>query len=325
MKRITIAAVLLTLLGCISVYAQDSGMWAAQQANQQAMQAAQQASQQATQDAQQANQQAMQNTGPVSGHTRQPVFSVKPGTVKPGTRVRIKCRTHYAAIYYTTNGWTPTVHSRRYTGPIVVSTTTDLQAIAIAPKMGRSLIAGANYTVPGSAPTIEPLVLPADGLLAAGTRLHLATHATVDSKTAQIGDPIGIVLDQDIKAGATVLARKGTPIQATITLADHAGHAGTPGDLAFEVHFLTIHGTAVPLEGGETLEGANHYARTRRLFLIPVVGLSALAIHGDEAQIQPGMTFTAVVAKDTHLEPQPTGAHVSRSTSSSLTSCLCHH
>jgi Chitobiase/beta-hexosaminidase C-terminal domain len=300
--------VLVIFLGCISAYAQDPGM----QANQQAMDQMQQASQQAIQQMQQtqnqqamqqANDAAMQNTGPAYALTRQPVFSQKPGTVAPGTSVLIKCPTHYAAIYYTTNGWSPTVRSRRYKGPIVINATTQLQAIAIAPNKARSFIVRADYTVQGSEAAIDPLALPADDLLAAGTRLHLATNAVVDSKTAQVGDPISLVLNQDIKAGDAILAPKGTPVQATITLAHRAGHVGTPGDLAFEVHSLTIHGTVVPLDGGETLEGTNHYNRVRGLILIPDAGVAALAIRGGDAQIQPGMTFTAAVAKDTRLQP----------------------
>lgn len=299
-------------LGSISVYSQDPGAVAAQQAtqqaiqaNQQAIQQSQQAAQQASQQATQATQQAMQdaqNTGPVIAITRPPEFSVRAGGVSPGTTVRIKCPTHYATIYYTTNGWTPTTASRRYQGPVTINTTTELQAIAIAPNFARSLITRADYTVRGSALAITPLALAPGGVLAAGTRLHLVTGATVDSRTARVGDSLSLLLNQDIKAGDTILASKGTPVQATITLADPAGHAGVPGDLAFEVHSLTIHGTVVPLRGGETLEGTNHY-KARGLMLIPVAGIASLAIRGDEAQIKPGMTLTAAVAKDTPLQP----------------------
>src|ERR1039458_4520970 len=137
------ATILVLFLGSIFAYGQDdAGMMAAQQAMQQSIQASQQATQQALQDMQQAaqasqqfSQQAMQdastlNSGPVFAVTRQPTFFVQmgvvpPGTtvrvkqrlsqepkgrgaVEPGSTVRIKCITHYAVIYYTTNGWTPT-------------------------------------------------------------------------------------------------------------------------------------------------------------------------------------------------------------------------
>jgi len=305
--------VLLFVLGSLPAFGQDPGAMAAQQAmqqaidaNQQAIQASQQAmqaSQQASQQAQQDMQNAQQNTAPLVGITRPPAFSVKAGTVTAGTTVRLKCPTHYAVLYYTTNGWTPTTSSRRYTGPIPITASTQLQAIAIAPNFVRSPIARAEYTVPGSPAEPQPLALSADGVLRAGTRLHLVTGETINSKSVQVGDKIALQLDEDVTLGETVLVPKGTPVEATITQADRSGHLGTPGDIAFEVHSLTVHGTKIPLQGGEALEGANHYG-SRNYMLIPVVGIiPALATRGDEATIKPGMTFTAAVAADTPLHP----------------------
>ncbi len=275
----------------------------AQMANQQAMQDMQQASQQATQNMQQAMQNAQQDSAPAVAVARQPTFSVKAGTIAPGTAVRIKCRTHYAVIYYTTNGWTPTTASRRYKGPIRIPFSTQLQAIAIAPNMARSPLASVKYTVGGAAATVFPLPLGADGVLRAGTRLHLVTDSTVSSKDAEVGDNITILLDQDIRAGDAVVIPKGTPVDAAIIQADPAGHVSVPGDVAFEVHSLTARGVQIPLNGGETLEGANHAARAKGLLLIPVVGAFSLLTRGDEAEIKPGMTFTVAVAADTPLEP----------------------
>jgi hypothetical protein len=119
---ITMKAALLVLVFCsVSAYGQDdAGMMAAQQAiqaSQQAQQAAQQSIDQATIMSQQSTinmQQAMANTsspgcpGPIIGAAIQPTFSVKQGKVASGTVVRIKSATHYATIYYTTDGWAPT-------------------------------------------------------------------------------------------------------------------------------------------------------------------------------------------------------------------------
>jgi hypothetical protein len=110
------------------------------------------------------------------------------------------------------------------------------------------------------------------------------------------------VLDQDVKIGNAVVVPKGPPVTAAITQADPAAHAGAPGDIAFQVHFLTVHGTQIPLRGGETLEGENRYGSHALLF-VPVVGLASLAIRSDEAEINPGMVLTADVAADTPLQP----------------------
>jgi hypothetical protein len=232
--------------------------------------------------------------------TGQPALSIKSGEVESGTTMRIKCHTRRAVIYYTTNGWTPTIASHRYLEPIKINSSMELQAIAVAPHMARSLVAKADYTVQGPRTSIQPVALPANGVLLAGTRLHLVTGSQLNSRTAQVGDTISILLNQEITAGNAILLPKGTPVQATITLADPAGHAGVPGELAFAVHSLTAKGLAIPLAGGETLEGANHYD-ARGLLLVPVAAIVSLTARGDEAQIKPGMEFTVAVAKDTPL------------------------
>ena len=311
------AALLVLVFGSALAYGQDAGMMAAQQA----MQAAQMANQQAVQDAQMANQQAMQfaqqasqdaqqaslnaslYSGPSVAIARQPAFSIKAGVMAPGTTVRIKCPTRYAVIYFTTNGWTPTPASRIYKGPITINDTTQLQAIAIAPNMGRSPIAIANFTVNSPVTPVYPLTLAADGVLRARTRLHLVTNSTVNSKTAEVGDSISILLDQDVNLGEAIVIPRGTPVDAAITQADSSGHMGTPGDIAFEVDSITVGGTMVPLFGGETLEGANHYSKVRGLILIPVAGAAGLLVRGEDAEIKPGMTFTVAVAEDTPLKP----------------------
>ena len=290
-------ALLLLVLGSASAFGQDDGgMMAAQQASQQAMQAMQQASQQMQQDmqtAQQANQQfsqqmhdAQQYFGPVVCNPVQPTFSVKSGKIKAGTKVRIKWRyaNNYAAIYYTTDGWTPTIASTRYNGPIPIDATTELQAIAVSPNRLLSPVARAEYTVTGPVTPTPPLVLSADGVLHAGIRFHLVTNSTVNSKTAHVGDSIDILLDQDVKAGDAVVIPKGTPVASVFTAASPAAKHNLPGDLAFKICSINVLGKSVPLSGGETLEGEAGWKPK-------------------EAEIEPGMSFTVTVAADTPLKP----------------------
>jgi hypothetical protein len=243
------------------------------------------------------------NTGPYIPTTGRPQFSVKAGEVKSGTKVSIRCPTPNAVVYYTTTGWTPTTSSRRYTGPITLLATTQLEAMAAAPNMEKSYYVRSSYKVKGPALTVFPLEIGADGVLHAKTRLHLATTSTVSSKTAELGDKIPILLDQDVNVGGVVEFAKGTPVDASITAVTQAGLLSSPGMITFAVHSLAGNGTTVALQGGERLDGAIHTRRNILLAVTIVGAIPAVATNGSEAEIKPGMKFTVAVATDTALKP----------------------
>jgi len=296
-------ASLMTVLGSVSAYCQDGS---AAQSMRDFEKTERQQDETLRQQNENQQQMAQQNSDPAMGITAQPKFSVKQGKIQPGTMVHVTCPTHYAVIYYTTNGWSPTTSSRRYTGPIPITATTTLQAIAQAPKMTQSSITQASYKVNGPATPVLPLVLAADGVLHAKTRLHLATNSTVSSKTAEVGDKLDIVLDQDVKVGDAVVIAKGTAVDATIAIADPAGTVGEPGDIAFEVHSLAVRGIQIPIKGGESLEGISHQKRafiTAAALTVTFVGAVAAVMmtHGGQAEIKPGMKFTGAVVADTPL------------------------
>ncbi len=212
-----------------------------------------------------------------------PTLSRASGTLQPGTKISFKTETHYAALYYTTNGWTPTTQSARYTGPIAINANTHLEVIAVGPNFVRSAVERADYQVADSpAPVLESaVVVPEDGILRAGTPLRVAfAGKEIDSETAAVGDDITVALDEQIKLSETILAPKGAPVIASLTFADPS-HSSAPGDLVFEIHSVEMAGKRVPLFGGETLEG--------------VKGL----LGGKGAKIKPGMTAMAFVAADT--------------------------
>lgn len=84
-----------------------------------------------------------------------PIFSVAPGPYGATQTVAIACSTPGASIFYTTNGATPTVASSAYTGPISVTATEVLKAIATAAGYAQSAVATAAYTIatPAATPT----------------------------------------------------------------------------------------------------------------------------------------------------------------------------
>jgi hypothetical protein len=77
-----------------------------------------------------------------------PTFSIGSGTYTTAQTVTISDATSGSTIYYTTNGSTPTISSNTYTGPIIISSTGTLEAIATASGYVSSGVASATYTIP---------------------------------------------------------------------------------------------------------------------------------------------------------------------------------
>jgi hypothetical protein len=321
----TLLVIVMLAVSASYAQAQDPGQMAAQQAAQQATQQANQDAQQAMQMSQQAALTAAQQAQmaqaaaatPPCCAIAKPKFSVKAGSYASPVTVKLTDKTRGAIIYYTTDGWTPTAASNRYLGPITISSTTTLQAIAVGPYYaysGRSFVVSAQYNINSPAATLPaPANPPAaaeaatevspDGkvTLAQGTPVPLIFGADVNSKTASVGDLIPLALSDDLKVGNVVVARKGSAAAALVIQVDKTGAGGAPGDITFQVNSLTVNGSVIQLSGFATKEG--EAKPPNAAFLIPVVGPLTVLKHGADAEIKKGTPFTAFVNADTALSP----------------------
>ena len=270
--------------------------------------AAQEAARQAQQDADDAAHSLQ--PAPNATATAQPSFSLKSGKYQSPITVWLKTPTRGAIIYYTTDGWTPTALSNRYTGPITIDSTTTLQAIAVVPYYSRSLISVAQYTFPSTpAPAPEKSFVNAvpdvsgKYILARDTPVPVAFTSQVSSKNLEIGDKLPLTLAEDLTLGNAVLAQKGTPVEAVVTDADGSRKGGTAGTITFVVHSFKVSSTTVFLRGTATKEGITKVPNASFLVssLIPLVGEAILLRHGGEAVILQGMCFTVTVFDDVLL------------------------
>ncbi len=82
-----------------------------------------------------------------------PILAPPPGQYGSTQTVTLSDATAGAAIYYTTNATTPSTGSTRYTGPIAVSGSETVQAIAVANGYQASTVAGGAYLIGGAVTT----------------------------------------------------------------------------------------------------------------------------------------------------------------------------
>ena len=281
-----------------------------QQAAQTSAQAAERANEQAIRDAQQANQ----NAHPVSGCTdcvvRTPRFSMKSGTYSVPFTVTITADRN-AVVYYTLDGWTPTVNSDKYTGPIEVDRTATLQAVAVSPRGRFSRITTADFKLtdtdaasvyPGLPPVEITSTAPSrQRTIPKGTAVPLMFVSAVSSKSARVGDTLALALAQDLTSDGVVWLSKGTPAVATVTAVDKPRGMGVPGEIFFQADYIQADGTTIKLGGSAAKQGQDQVKKASAL----TVGVPAgIFVHGKDAEIRQGALFTAYVENDALL-PMP--------------------
>ena len=109
-----------------------------------------------------------------------PAFSLAAGTYTSIQTVSLSDSIAGAAIFYTVDGSAPTVNSARYTAPLTVSTTTTVNAIAIAAGYNSSPVASGTFTInlPAAAmPTFSPV---------AGTYTSVQTVSIADATAGAV-------------------------------------------------------------------------------------------------------------------------------------------
>jgi hypothetical protein len=93
-----------------------------------------------------------------------PTFSPPSGTTFTTiVSVSISDLTPSSTIYYTTDGSTPTTGSTVYSGPLTISATTTVKAIAAASGLTNSAVGSATYSLVGPTVTDTPSASPAAG------------------------------------------------------------------------------------------------------------------------------------------------------------------
>jgi hypothetical protein len=168
------------------------------------------------------------DTGASQPQVEMPAFSPGAGTYSSTQSVTISSSTNGASIRYTTDGSTPTSSSGTvYSGPVTVSSTSTLKAIAYKSGMTDSAVATAAYTInvaQVAAPSFSP---------AAGT---YTTGQTVTISSATSGATIRYTTDGSTPTstngtvGNTVVINANTTLKAIATKSGMTDSSVTTGD-----------------------------------------------------------------------------------------------
>ena len=209
-------------------------------------------------------------TAPVILPNPKPIGSPASGAVVSGTRISLMTEVFGGAIYYTTNGMTPTTASTRYTTPIVITGTPSspevvIKAITVKPGIPNSEVAEFRYTVKLPDKANKPTASHLGGVVAEGKMISLMTstegaeiyYTTDNSEPTALSElyiaPIEINEDTVLKAIA-VLAGTGVENSAVATfiyvldtsttpMFIGAHEAGIAGDeIEINVSILNNHG-----------------------------------------------------------------------------------
>ena len=170
-----------------------------------------------------------------------PTFNPPAETFSAPITVTIGDATTSAAIYYTTDGTTPTAGSSVYSGPITVSSTETLKAIATANGDSNSAVAAATYAMAAAAPaptfdppagSYNPPITVTISDAAAGAAIYYTTDGTppASSPTANIySGPISVSSTETLKAVATAGGDSDSAVAfATYSMAQPPPPSGLP-------------------------------------------------------------------------------------------------
>jgi hypothetical protein len=202
---------------------------------------------------------------PVFAASTTPTFSPAPGSYSSAQSVTLSAPLSASgvplpvAIFYTTNGSTPTFSSTQYSGPIAVSATETIKAISLAEEgpYAASAVASGTYTIP----QIVSWVPPTQHIYSGGANSEGVLDAT-DSIPATIsytaavqpsGVPVAISPSTVLKQGNYVLT-------ATFTPDDSANYSITSQSIPFSVQNMNVF-----VSGSESVASFYHDGTLQRL------------------------------------------------------------
>ncbi|HEV2402519.1 MAG TPA: chitobiase/beta-hexosaminidase C-terminal domain-containing protein [Candidatus Sulfotelmatobacter sp.] len=225
-----------------------------------------------------------------------PTFSPAAGTYTSAQTVTLSDTTTGVTIYYTTNGKTPTSSDTKYTGPITVTSTETIKAIAIANGCSSSTIGSAAYTINAS-PDFQLSVKPTSLTIVAGqSGTATFTVTPLNGFNSQVSFACsGLPAEAACSFNPATVTPSGSAVSSTLTVTTTANSASTaPSRFVF-------YATLFPMLAMFGLGCGRRTPHLRLLTLLIFIALALTACGGSSSQKQitgtpPGTSTISVSA-----------------------------
>ena len=162
-----------------------------------------------------------------------PSIAPAPGTYGVAQSVVLSSATPDAVIYFSTDGTTPTAGATQYSAPFSVGTSATVEAIAISPTVGTSMVESAAYVISDTAPvgsfsltaspataiapgasTLSTVTITPSGGFTGGVAVACAIGGgasfAVDAPTCSVSQPAAITGTAAVTSTLTVNTQAGT-------------------------------------------------------------------------------------------------------------------
>lgn len=162
-----------------------------------------------------------------------------------------------------------------------------------------SIALGQDTAAPALQPVAATVPAPSKLVLKEGTDVKLKFADDLSSKTAAEGDPVTLILDEDLKVGDVIVAKAGCKATGTISNAKKAGMMGKAGELNMRLEHLKVGDQRVRLRGSKGKEGEGKVGTAVALTVL--FGPIGLIKHGKNVDVKAGTPIAAYVDEDISL------------------------
>lgn len=169
---------------------------------------------------------------------------------------------------------------------------------ALAATVSPALAQQAGPEIAAVPPAVEQSApaLPQKPALPKGTLVRLMVLKEVNSRSAKVGDRFVLRVDEEVKAGDTVVIPVGAKAWGEVVSANGTGGLGKSGQLNAKLLYVDVDGRKISVEGERSSKGRG--AADKLVAGVLAFGVFGLLMNGNNATLKAGEILNGYTAAD---------------------------